>query len=298
MAESESTIPLYVLPVVGRGAAEVVPGNKSTGAVRVRQWTPGGAKSEQAGQYYSALCRALCSAEAKQTILNHLSLWKELGSESAPKAAGAESEYAIVVEDDNTVQPLLLQSAAALVGGMRAQQVHVLQLREPLHAGVRAQTPLSGNPSAYVYPARLHASLGAYIIHKPSAGRLHAEFLRSRVTAGLPLELPRVERAQGLTRMVLAGSSEYVTHEYRLRNELRGREYGASLRARAGAWLARNYPQAYAAATTPVFSLFGRVDVNVFGVLSVLFVLVLVVFDVQSRLAWLLVGALASGLLQ
>ena len=216
MAESESTIPLYVLPVVGRGAAEVVPGNKSTGTVRVSQWTPGGAKSEQAGQYYSALCRVLCSAEAKQTILNHLSLWKELGSESAPKAAGAESEYAIVVEDDNTVQPLLLQSAAALVGGMRAQQVHVLQLREPLHAGVRAQTPLSGNPSAYVYPARLHASLGAYIIHKPSAGRLHAEFLRSRVTAGLPLELPRVERAQGLTRMVLAGSSEYVTHELSL----------------------------------------------------------------------------------
>ncbi|QGN68079.1 IMV heparin binding surface protein [Equine molluscum contagiosum-like virus] len=285
-------IPLYIVKVAGRPVQDVVP-SEHRDAVIVRMWDQSSAEAVSKGaDYYSGLCHVLCSEETKQTIRNHLSLW---GSFVDRKE---ESDYALVVEDDNTVLQLLLDLAPALTTAMRTNNIDILQLADVLYAGTSGQVALNTTPATFAYAAPLRVNLSAYLIHKHAALRLHEELVRSRVTAGLGLELARLERSMNLRRMVLSKASEFVAHDYSYRNKARHDAHGASWRQRAGDWLSRRYPDVYSTMTMPVFSLFGRFDVSVLALLGVLLLVVLVAFDVHSRLAWLITGALLSLLLQ
>lgn len=284
-------VDLFVVPKLGRAADSVVPSSTRKN-VAVRDWVPPyTAESPQATAYFSTLCSAFCTSENKRSIVNHLTLWRHISS------SADISNYVVVVEDDNTVTQLLLDSAPALVDALAASGVGVLQLTGSTVSGVAERIPLTTTPPAYAAPPT-YPALSAYIIDRASAATLHNNFLSRKVSAGLTFELASIERASSIRRLALEDSAAYVMHEYDLTNKARISAHGPSIQQRVSSWFARNYPESFSAMTTPVFSIFGKVNLSVSGLLVLLLVVLFIVFDVRSRVVWFIVGMIVSWSIQ
>ncbi|ATI21182.1 IMV heparin binding surface protein [Eastern grey kangaroopox virus] len=250
--------------------------------------------------YYSSICKLTCSEEAKLRIVNHLSLWKTIAAESVqgptvPEKRVDITEYFAVIEDDNVATERLLEYLPQIVSGMRVRGIDVLQLSADVYVGTRAHELITeGTPAIYSHPMRFGTSLSAYIISAGAARKLHEYFEKNRPSTDLALELGRAENALGLRRHAIANSSDFIRHDSRFVSARRLHAGRGGARRRAEGWLAERYPDTYSRLSTPLFSLFGTYDVSFFSVAAILFFVVLIVFDVHARLAWMLAGALLA----
>ncbi|ATI21018.1 IMV heparin binding surface protein [Western grey kangaroopox virus] len=247
--------------------------------------------------YYSSICKLTCSEEAKLRIVNHLSLWKTIAAQgpTVPEKRVDITEYFAVIEDDNVATERLIEYLPRIVSGMRVRSIDVLQLSADVYVGTRAHELIAeGTPAIYSHPVRFGTSLSAYIISAGAARKLHEYFERNRPSTDLALELGRAETALGLRRHAIANSSDFIRHDNRFVSARRLHAGRGSARRRAEGWLAERYPDTYSRLSTPLFSLFGTYDVSFFSVVAILFFVVLIVFDVHARLAWMLAGALLA----
>ncbi|PWG68446.1 hypothetical protein DEM28_24145, partial [Enterobacter mori] len=56
-------------------------------------------------EYFSGLCNALCTKEAKSSIAKHFSLWK---SYADADIKNSENKFIVVIEDDNTLKDSII----------------------------------------------------------------------------------------------------------------------------------------------------------------------------------------------
>uniref|UniRef100_A0AAU7E1I2 IMV heparin binding surface protein n=1 Tax=Rousettus bat poxvirus TaxID=3141933 RepID=A0AAU7E1I2_9POXV len=284
-------VDLFVVSKLGRAPDSVVPSDVRK-QVTVNGWTPPyTAESPQAAAYFSTLCSAFCTPENKRAIVQHLTLWRHISGTTDV------SDYVIVVEDDNTVTQQLLDTAPALTAALAAAGIDVLQLTGSTLTGFAERMPLTTTPPMYAAPPA-YPSLQAYIIRRTAAALLHNNFVNRKVSTGLTFELGAIERATGIKHLGLEDNATFVFHEYELTNKARIDAHGPTFHQRVSSWFARNYPESFSAVTTPVFSLFGKVNVSVSGLVVLLLVVLFIVFDVRSRVVWFIVGMIVSWSIQ
>ncbi|CAC21312.1 74L protein [Yaba-like disease virus] len=309
-------VPIYIIPIVNRGVKSVIPeyeadkknveideikdDSKSiTGkdltaiAYEYYIWKrvehSGGIESFK--DYFSSFCNIICSQELKTSVSKHFSLWEQYAKANIKDP---EKKFFVVLEDDNTLHDLT--TIHVCISSMIEKNIDILQLREIMYNNnVRTLLNPGYKQAMYSYTGGYDFSLSAYIIRVSTAIRFINEIKsKGGVSASLNFELSKIENDLKVNRQVLNDSSIYVTHDARFVSYKRVDENRNKMLNKIENWIAGRFPNAYYTITHPLFSFFGLFDINIVGMITILLILILFIFEVNSKLLWFLSGAMFS----
>lgn len=97
-----------------------------------------------------------------------------------------------------------------------------------------------------------------------------------------------------INRQIMDNSAKYVEHDPRLVAEHRFETMKPNFWSRIGTVAAKRYPGVMYTFTTPLISFFGLFDINVIGLIVILFIMFMLIFNVKSKLLWFLTGTFVT----
>ncbi|WGD01359.1 m71l [Myxoma virus] len=321
MASPSKTVgvSVYVIPVTERDPFEVIPDVKEEGkrfaeVSDVKKDAKAGGindptkvsfyynyyvwrKVERSGgvdnfkDYFSGLCNLLCTSESRNSMARHFSLWEEYVK---TPVKDPNSVYIVVLEDDTTL--LDLTTIHKTITSMVEKNIDILQLRETLHnSNARNILYQGASESMHSYTGGYDFSLSAYIIKISAATRIVEEIIRTKgISTTLSYEMYKMERALQINRQVLNEASAYVQHNTLYVSNKRVNEMKHGLWNRVSQWMSGKFPNIAYFLSHPVVSFFGLFDITILGVSIVLFIILLLVFGINSKLLWFLAGTLIT----
>nr|AHB72720.1 P32 [Sheeppox virus] len=315
-------IPLYVIPIVGREISDVVPELKSDNDIFYKKvdtvkdfknsdvnfflkdkkddislsyklliWE----KVEKSGgvenftEYFSGLCNALCTKEAKSSIAKHFSLWK---SYADADIKNSENKFIVVIEDDNTLKDSII--IHNIIIEMQEKNIDIFQLRETFHnSNSRILFNQENNNFMYSYTGGYDFTLSAYVIRLSSAIKIINEIIKNKgISTSLSFEMYKLEKELKLNRQVLNDSSKYILHNTKYLSKKRANEMKNGIWNRVGKWMAHRFPDFSYYVSHPLVSFFGIFGISIIGALIILFIIIMIIFNLNSKLLWFLAGML------
>ncbi len=304
---------IYIIPVVGRKQGEVFPNFKSEddeyrrrkryageddplpkqGAFSITTWNVADDVKDY-HHFFSNLCLSVCPEETKALFAHHLSLWEQL-ADTKKNGEDNTNKFAVIIEDDNTMEDHTV--LGKFITGMKEKKIDILQLRE-MFFNSNVRSILTKEPTTYSYEGGYDINLSAYIIRLSALEKMHREIVDGGgISGGMYLDLVRVENSTETKRHILNQADNYIKHDPKLRAVRRVQDMDFGIWRRLGGWLSVRYPKTVFYLTTPLFSFFGLFDVNIMGLLIVLLIIILLAFDVRSRLIWAITGALTTSII-
>nr|CAJ43770.1 CNPV186 protein [Avipoxvirus CVL]CAJ43774.1 CNPV186 protein [Avipoxvirus CVL]CAJ43780.1 CNPV186 protein [Avipoxvirus CVL]CAJ43789.1 CNVP186 protein [Avipoxvirus CVL] len=237
--------------------------------------------------FYSDICRLTCTDETKNSIANHISLWKYVIDNSDKL-----SEYIIVIEDNNTItSEVFITKIDDIITVLKKNNIDFLQLVTSNNLlKDRTSNRIMILPDLEIYKGGIDVSLSAYIVSKETINKLYSYFTNNKPSMDISVEIYRAGDTLGINRYVMS-NDQYVKHDYMLVNEFRtSKKVKSSIKSKLNNWIMRNYPSFYANMYTPLFSLFGKYDISALFLIAVIIIIGLVIFDVNNKLVWFLTG--------
>ncbi|AEN03670.1 immunodominant IMV surface protein [Yokapox virus] len=243
-------------------------------------------------KFFSGFCNKMCTLETKSMIMKHLSLWE---SKQFLELQKSKIEYVLIVENDNIIEDISF--IGPVIDAMQKKKIHILQMKE-IMAGSRIKTELlnEGDHIIYSYRGGYDVSLSAYIINVNTAINLANEIVKSGgISSGFYFEIGRLENELNINRQIMDDSVSYVHHDPRLLTEQRFDKMKPNFWSRMGKALSKRFPAVMYISTTPLISFFGLFDINVIGLVAILFMMFMLIFDMKSRILWFLAGTIITG---
>ncbi|ASK51279.1 IMV heparin-binding surface protein [Eptesipox virus] len=238
-------------------------------------------------KFFSPFCNSICTSEAKLSMANHFSLWDDLASTNSMKTVHHD-KYVVVVEND--ISMLNVPILYTLIESMKNHNIDILQLREALYSGGNRDI-LSSEPALYSYKGAYDISLSCYIIKIATMLKYIEEIKKiGGISTGLYFEMSKIEQDVEINRHILNDASEYVKHEPRFLSNKRISNMRNGLWNRVGNWLSKRFPDITYLLTMPLFSFFNLFDVTLLGVLIIIYIFILIIFNVSSKLMWFSAG--------
>ncbi|AYC44768.1 IMV envelope protein p35 [Moosepox virus GoldyGopher14] len=313
-------VSVFIIPIVGRSGFDVIPdmqlessSAKDIYEINKEDKTPGFSlekdkdlsfsykyynwkRVEHSGgienfkEYFSGFCNFMCTSEIKESIVKHFSLWESLAQASI---LDKENKFIFVIEDDNTLYDII--TLHRCIYSMQEKNIDFLQMREILHNN-NVRTLFNQEPNKetmYSYTGSYDFSLSAYIIRLSTATELIHEILKMNgISTSLGFEMYRLENEKGLNRQVLNDASTYLEHNIKYISDKRVKDMRNGIWNRIGKWISTRFPDFAYILSHPLFSFFGLFDVTIIGVLIILFIIIMAIFDVNSKLLWFIAGIL------
>ncbi|AUL80531.1 hypothetical protein [Vaccinia virus] len=147
------------------------------------------------------------------------------------------------------------------------------------------------NHAIFTYTGGYEVSLSAYVIRVTTALNIVDEIIKSRgLSSGFYFEIARIENEIEINRQLLDDDAQYVEHDPRLVGEHRFENMKPNFWSRIGTAATKRYPGVMYAFSTPLISFFGLFDINVIGLVLILFIMFMLIFDVKSKLLWFVIG--------
>uniref|UniRef100_A0A3G2M162 Fusion protein n=2 Tax=Swinepox virus TaxID=10276 RepID=A0A3G2M162_SWPV len=313
--QKEIDIPVYVIPKVGRAYQDVIPDIVPT-QTRYQEvdnvkdysnyleknniniqltykyflWnkvikSPGGIDDFK--EYFSGLCSIICTTETKTSVANHFSLWDAYAKANIKDP---EKKFIVVLEDENKLHDLI--TIHRCIKSMLEKEIDIIQLREVFtNSNARVLLNQENNDSIYSYTGGYDFSLSAYIIRLSSAIKIIEDIKKIKgVSTSLSFEMYRLEKELNINRQVINDAIKYVSYDTRYLSNKRVDEMRNGLWNRLGKWMSNRFPDMSYILTHPLFSFFGLFDITVIGVVIILFIILMLIFDVNSKLLWFLSG--------
>ncbi|AOP31579.1 imv heparin binding surface protein [Skunkpox virus] len=257
------------------------------------QWTGGNIRNDDKyTHFFSGFCNTMCTDETKRNIARHLALWD---SKYFTELESKKVEYAVIVENDNVIEDITF--LRPVIKAMGEKKIDILQMRE-LIAGNKVKTELvmEKDHAIYTYTGGYDVNLSAYIIRVTTALNIVDEIVKSGgLSSGFYFEIARIENEMKINRQIMDNSAKYVEHDPRLVAEQRFENMKPNFWSRIGLAAAKRYPGVMYAFTTPLISFFGLFDINVIGLIVILFIMFMLIFNVRSKLLWFLTGTFVTG---
>ncbi|QHR82613.1 MV heparin binding surface protein [Brazilian porcupinepox virus 1] len=316
--EIDVTIPVFIIPIVGRSLPyvfsditeeelkkiryppiETVLEDKTPGFVdhekkpnilyRYYLWNKVKDNINNFKDYFTGLCNSVCTSENKTSIVNHFSLWEAY---NIVNINDKEDKFIMVVEDSNTV--LNINDITEIIKSMYEKNIDILQLREILYNGnTRKLLNKDGDTTMYTYNGGYDFSLSAYIIRISKMKELITAIMNmGGVSTSLSFEMYRLENELKINRQVLNDANKFVKSDKRELSNMRLDNMKSGIWNRLGSWTADRFPDFYYFISQPLFSFFGIFDVTILGVIIILIITIILIFNVNSNLIWFLCGIL------
>ncbi|AWU47117.1 IMV p35 heparan binding surface protein [Sea otter poxvirus] len=258
--------------------------------------------------FISPTCKSLCANETKERLIQHISLWNsyiktvdkinQRNVSNNDPAIDLNNRFVIITEDDNTFNnPELLKP---LILSMNTNNIDIIQLGDsssPIGQSLSSLTPLVQNPPIYGYLGGLDFNLSSYIIRVSTMINLYKKIISTGgASAGLSLEISRLEKELGVTRYILSDSTVIVTHEpyYRVRARLMNTT--GCFWKKMGLWLSKWYPKIVYFSTTPVFSIMGLFDIDIIDIFIIMYIFLLMIFYINIPILWFIGGMLITAI--
>ncbi|QDJ95029.1 IMV heparin-binding surface protein [Hypsugopox virus] len=264
--------------------------NVNTSLYKFFEWEKVSKTSVEAfTKFFSPFCNSICTSEAKLSMANHFSLWEDLASTNNMKTVHHD-EYVVVVENDNSM--LNIPILYTLIESMKEHKIDILQLREAMYSGGSRDLLHSSDPVLYSYKGAYDINLSGYVIKIATMLKYIEEIKKiGGISTGLYFEMSKIEQDSNINRHILNDAKQYMKHETRYISNKRIGNMKNGLWNRVGNWLAKRFPDATYLLTMPLFSFFNIFDVTLLGVLIIIYILMLLIFDVHSKLLWFGAGA-------
>lgn len=233
----------------------------------------------------------MCTEETKRNIARHLALWD---SNFFTELENKKVEYVVIVENDNVIEDITF--LRPVLKAMHDKKIDILQMREIITGNkVKTELVMDKNHTIFTYTGGYDVSLSAYIIRVTTALNIVDEIIKSGgLSSGFYFEIARIENEMKINRQILDNAAKYVEHDPRLVAEHRFENMKPNFWSRIGTAAAKRYPGVMYAFTTPLISFFGLFDINVIGLIVILFIMFMLIFNVKSKLLWFLTGTFVT----
>ncbi|AAM13555.1 CPXV112 protein [Cowpox virus] len=256
------------------------------------QWTGGNIRDDDKyTHFFSGFCNTMCTEETKRNIARHLALWD---SKFFTELENKKVEYVVVVENDNVIEDITF--LRPVLKAMHDKKIDILQMREIITGNkVKTELVMDKDHAIFIYTGGYDVSLSAYIIRVTTALNIVDEIIKSGgLSSGFYFEIARIENEMKINRQILDNAAKYVEHDPRLVAEYRFEHMKPNFWSRIGTAAAKRYPGVMYAFTTPLISFFGLFDINVIGLIVILFIMFMLIFNVKSKLLWFLTGTFVT----
>ncbi|AKJ93730.1 imv heparin binding surface protein [Raccoonpox virus] len=257
------------------------------------QWRGGNIRNDDKyTHFFSGFCNTMCTDETKRNIARHLALWD---SKYFIELEDKKVQYAVIVENDNVIEDITF--LRPVIKAMDEKKIDILQMRELITGNkVKTELVMEKDHAIFTYTGGYDVSLSAYIIRVTTAINIVDEIIKSGgLSSGFYFEIARIENEMKINRQIMDNSDKYVEHDPRLVAEQRFETMKPNFWSRIGLAAAKRYPGVMYAFTTPLISFFGLFDINVIGLIVILFIMFMLIFNVRSKLLWFLTGTFVTG---
>ncbi|QHG62633.1 IMv p35 heparan binding surface protein [Cetacean poxvirus 1] len=303
---------VFLMPVVNRSSEQVFPNidfnntgkppyehpEKDSNFI-VIDWKVAKDYAELYEHFYTDLCKSICPIESKELLAHHLSLWEHLKDNDVLEKK--IPEYVVIIEDDNTIHNH--DVIKNLIISMKKNNIDTLQLKPSIFGSYEngVSIKLIDEPPIYARPGMYDLNLSAYIINSKKAISLTDAIISSGgltgISTGLSYEIAAHENKLSISRYVIENSDDFITFDSFLRNKMRLDTNKQSLVNKVMGWLNKYYPNTVYALTTPLFSILGLFEVNIMGMLTLIIIVLLIMFDVQNKFVWFCTGVLITSII-
>ncbi|RAX32186.1 UNVERIFIED_CONTAM: hypothetical protein DQE83_26315 [Escherichia coli] len=177
---------------------------------------------------------------------------------------------------------------------MQEKNIDIFQLRETFHnSNSRILFNQENNNFMYSYTGGYDFTLSAYVIRLSSAIKIINEIIKNKgISTSLSFEMYKLEKELKLNRQVLNDSSKYILHNTKYLSKKRANEMKNGIWNRVGKWMAHRFPDFSYYVSHPLVSFFGIFDISIIGALIILFIIIMIIFNLNSKLLWFLAGML------